>query len=85
MQVGSSSTDVRYPSWRELRGALHGPFRIVSVEALPLLLVPYAWPAFARHPRMFRVVCRLDGVLSRRRPFAWLGDHLMVVAERGYP
>jgi len=83
--VGSSFAEVRYPSWRQLRRALHGPFNIVSVQALPLLLVPYAWPVISAHPRMYRAVCRLDEVLAPRRPFAWLGDHLLVVAERGYP
>jgi len=83
--VGSSFAEVRYPSWRQLRRALHGPFSIVSVQALPLLLVPYAWPVISDHPRMYRAVCRLDEVLAPRRPFAWLGDHLLVVAERGYP
>jgi SAM-dependent methyltransferase len=79
--VGSGFADVRYPSWRELRRALNGSFRIVSVEALPLLLVPYAWPALAAHPRTYRTLCRLDEVLASRRPFTWLGDHLFVVAE----
>jgi 2-polyprenyl-3-methyl-5-hydroxy-6-metoxy-1,4-benzoquinol methylase len=83
--VGSSSAEVRYPSWRRLRRALLGPFSIVSVQALPLLLVPYAWPAIGSHPRLYSAVCRLDEVLASRRPFAWLGDHLLVVAERGYP
>jgi ubiquinone/menaquinone biosynthesis C-methylase UbiE len=83
--VGSSFTEVRYPSWRQLRRALHGPFSIVSVQALPLLLVPYVWPAISSHPRIYNAVCRLDEILAPRRPFAWLGDHLLVVAERGYP
>jgi SAM-dependent methyltransferase len=82
--VGSSFADVRYPSCRQLSRALQGPFRIVSVEALPLLLVPYAWPSIAGHPRMYRALCRLDRFLAPRRPFAWLGDHMLVVAERSY-
>lgn len=80
--VGSSFTDVRYPSWRQLRRALRARFRVVSVQALPLLLVPYAWPAFSRHHRLYKAVGRLDAILAPRRPFAWLGDHLVVVAER---
>jgi SAM-dependent methyltransferase len=80
--VGSSVAEVRYPSWLQLRRALRGRFRVVSVEALPLLLVPYAWPALSAHPRMYKAISRLDGMLAPRRPFAWLGDHLLVVAER---
>ena len=80
--VGTSSTEVRYPSWRQLRMAIDPRFRIVSVQALPLLLLPYAWPALASQPRLFKVLRRLDGALSPLRPFAWLGDHLLVVAER---
>ena len=80
--VGANSIKVSYPSWRRLRRALRPRFRVVSLEALPLVLLPYAWPAFSAHPRMYRTVTRLDQGLARRRPFAWLGDHLLVVAER---
>jgi hypothetical protein len=31
---------------------------------------------------LFATLARLDGILAPRRPFAWLGDHLLVVAER---
>jgi SAM-dependent methyltransferase len=80
--AGSSFAEVRYPSWRQLRSALHPSFRVLKVQALPLLLVPYAWPALAAHPHIYEAVSRLDGILAPRRPFAWLGDHLLVVAER---
>ena len=80
--VGVNSIEVRYPSWRSLRGALSPRFRVVSLQALPLLLLPYAWPAFSAHPRLYGVASGLDAILSRRRPFAWLGDHLLVVAQR---
>jgi SAM-dependent methyltransferase len=82
VSVGPTLVDVRYPSWRQLRRALQARFRVVSVQALPLLLVPYAWPAFATHPRAYRAACRWDAALSSRWPFTWLGDHLLVVAER---
>lgn len=80
--VGSSSAEVRYPSWLQLRRALRGRFRVVSVQALPLLLVPYAWPALSAHPRMYKAISSIDEMLAPHRPFAWLGDHLLVVAER---
>jgi ubiquinone/menaquinone biosynthesis C-methylase UbiE len=80
--VGSSFADVRYPSWRQLRRALRGRFRVVSMQALPLLLVPYAWPALSAHPLLYKTISRMDGMLAPHRPFSWLGDHLLVVAER---
>ena len=80
--VGAGAAEVRYPSWRRLSRALRPLFRVVSVQALPLLLVPYAWPALSRHRRLYGTVSRLDRVLAPHRPFAWLGDHLLVVAER---
>jgi SAM-dependent methyltransferase len=80
--VGSHIAYVRYPSWRQLSRALRPRFRVITVQALPLLLTPYAWPALSAHPRVFKTVSRLDHVLAPRRPFAWLGDHLLVVAER---
>jgi SAM-dependent methyltransferase len=80
--AGPNSFDVRYPSWRGLRRALNPRFRVVSVHALALLLLPYAWPAFSARPRVYQAVKGLDGILARRRPFAWFGDHLLVVAER---
>ena len=80
--VGSNIADVRYPSWRELSCALRPRFRVVTVQALPLLLLPYAWPAFSAHPHVYKAVSRLDRVIATRRPLAWLGDHLLVVAER---
>jgi SAM-dependent methyltransferase len=82
VSVGSTFVDVRYPSWRQLRRALQARFRVVSVQALPLLLVPHAWPAIAPHPRLYGAACRWDAALSSRWPFTWLGDHLLVVAER---
>jgi ubiquinone/menaquinone biosynthesis C-methylase UbiE len=80
--AGPNSIEVSYPSWRRLRLALGQGFRVVSLEALPLLLLPYAWPALSSHPRTYRTLRRLDQSLAHRRPFAWLGDHLLVVAER---
>ncbi len=80
--VGSNYAEVRYPSWRQLRNALHPSFRVLRVQALPLLLLPYAWPVLASHPRTYKALDWLDGILAPRRPFAWLGDHLLVVAER---
>jgi SAM-dependent methyltransferase len=80
--VGSSFAEVTYPSWRQLKRALRGRFRVLSVQALPLLLVPYAWPALSAHPGVYRAISRMDGMLAPHRPFSWLGDHLLVVAER---
>ena len=80
--VGANTLEVRYPSWRELRRALRPRFRVVGVQALPLLLLPYVWPAFSAHPHLYKTVSLLDRALAPRRPFAWLGDHLLVVAER---
>jgi SAM-dependent methyltransferase len=80
--VGTNFVDVRYPSWRQVRRALQDRFRVISLQALPLLLVPYAWPALAAHPRIYSATSRLDAALSPLPPFAWLGDHLLVVAER---
>jgi SAM-dependent methyltransferase len=80
--IGSSVAEVRYPSWRQLRRALRGRFRVVSVQALPLLLVPYAWRALAARPRWYKAISRVDGMLAPHRPLSWLGDHLLVVAER---
>jgi len=80
--VGEATTRVTYPSWPALRHALEPHFETLSVEALTLLLPPYAWPALAAHERTYRVLVRLDQAIAPRRPFAWLGDHLLVVAER---
>jgi SAM-dependent methyltransferase len=82
VRIGSAFSDVAYPSWRQLRRALHPGFRVVTVQALPLLLLPSAWPALAAHRRMYTALCRLDAILASKRPFSWLGDHLFVVAER---
>ena len=80
--LGSNFAEVRYPSWHKLSSALHRDFRVLSVRALPLLLLPYAWPSLAAHPRWSTALGRLDGLLATRRPFSRLGDHLLVVAER---
>ena len=80
--VGEASTHVTYPSWPALKRALDPHFQTLSVEALTLLLPPYAWRALAAHGRIYRGLARIDQVLAPRRPFAWLGDHLLVVAER---
>jgi SAM-dependent methyltransferase len=80
--VGSDTVEVRYPSWRELSRALRPRFRVVSLQALPLLLLPYAWPALSAHARVYKALRVMDQILAPRRPFALLGDHLLVVAER---
>ena len=80
--VGANTLEVRYPSSRELRRALRPRFRVITLQALPLLLLPYAWPAFSAHPHLYKAARGLDRVLAPRWPFAWLGDHLLVVAER---
>jgi len=80
--VGESTTEVTYPSWPQLKRALDPEFKALSVEALPLLLLPYAWPALATHGRTYGVLAHVDRVLAPRQPFAWLGDHLLVVAQR---
>ncbi len=80
--LGGASTEVTYPSWPALRRALNPNFQTLSLEALTLLLPPYAWSALAPHERTYRTLARVDQALAPRRPFAWLGDHLLVVAER---
>lgn len=80
--VGEASTEVTYPSWPQLKRALDPEFKAFNVEALTLLLLPYAWPALATHGRTYGALARVDQALAPRRPFAWLGDHLLVVAER---
>jgi SAM-dependent methyltransferase len=81
--MGSTSLEVSYPSWPELRRALKQQhFRVLRVEALLLLLLPYGWPVLAKHSGLYKTLARLDRALARHRPWAWLGDHLLVVAER---
>ncbi|MDQ6673807.1 MAG: methyltransferase domain-containing protein [Chloroflexota bacterium] len=58
--VGSTFAEVRYPSWHQLMSALHPSFRVLKVQALPLLLLPYAWPALAAHPWPVRMQFGLD-------------------------
>jgi hypothetical protein len=81
--MGSTSLEVSYPSWPVLRRALkQDHFRVLRVEALLLLLLPYAWPALAKHSGLYKTLAGLDRAFARHRPWAWLGDHLLVVAER---
>jgi SAM-dependent methyltransferase len=80
--VGDATTQVTYPSWPALKRSLAPHFKTLSVEALTFLLPPYAWPALASHSLAFGALARVDEVLAPRKPFALLGDHLLVVAER---
>ncbi len=82
VQVGAASVDVHYPSWPEMKGAVNAHFKVLRVEALLLLLLPYAWPRLAAHKRAFGALDRIDRALAPHRPWAWLGDHLLVIAER---
>ncbi len=82
VQVGTTSVDVQYPSWPDLKRALNAHFKVLHVEALLLLLLPYAWPRLAAHKRVFGALERIDRALAPHRPWAWLGDHLLVIAER---
>ncbi len=82
VHVGDTPVDVHYPSWPELKLAVNAHFKVVRVEALLLLLLPYAWPRLAGHNRVFAALDRIDRALAPHRPWAWLGDHLLVTAER---
>jgi SAM-dependent methyltransferase len=82
VQVGTTSVDVQYPSWPGLKRTVNAHFKVLRVEALLLLLLPYAWPRLAAHKSVFGALDRIDRALAPHRPWAWLGDHLLVIAER---
>jgi len=82
VQVGTASVDVRYPSWPVLKSTVNAQFKVLRVEALLLILLPYAWPRLAAHKSVFGALDRVDRALAPHRPWAWLGDHLLVIAER---
>lgn len=82
VDLGATSVEVRYPSWPSVRRALRPHFRILRVEALLFFLLPYQWRALRSHRWTLDTLARLDRLVDAHRPFAWGGDHVVVVAER---
>ncbi len=74
---------VWYPSPRRLRQEFAPHFRHLRTVGIGVLLPPsYLGHLVERWPRLFRALAGLDRRLGQGFPWAWLGDHYLVVLER---
>ena len=80
-RVGGHDFAVRYHRGRDLVRALSPGFRLVGRRGIGVFVPPSAAePWISRHPRLLRVLERLDGLVAR--PLALLGDHVLHEFER---
>jgi len=83
-RVGNGATvHVWYPSPWRLRREFASHFRHLKTVGIGVLLPPsYLSHLVERWPRLFETLAALDRRLGRWFPWAWLGDHYLVVFER---
>ena len=74
---------VYYPSLRQLCDSFAPCFRLRSVQGIGVAIPPsYLEPWVSRHPRFFRLLCRLEALLARSPVLRSTGDHVLLSFER---
>jgi hypothetical protein len=78
-----SAVVVRYLTLDSLRRAFAPTLHIEHHWGFPILLPPpYLVGLYCRHRRFWERVEALERVIRRLPPFAWMGDHLLIVMRR---
>jgi len=81
--IGGRSAHVWYPSGRKLCAVMKPEFRLARVMGLGVVLPPtYLQPAVVTRKRLFRLLCRLEGILNSAAVIRRFGDHILYDFER---
>jgi ubiquinone/menaquinone biosynthesis C-methylase UbiE len=74
--------NVRYPTFRRLR-ALFEPFALRSCTGIGIMVPPsYLEPWARKHPKLIRLLSRIDGLLCNLPVFRVIGDHMLLHFEK---
>jgi ubiquinone/menaquinone biosynthesis C-methylase UbiE len=75
---------VYYPTVRQIRRHFAPGFRLYSRTGIGVAVPPsYLEPWARRHPGIFRLLCRLEGLLATLPFFRSTGDHVLLCFENG--
>jgi SAM-dependent methyltransferase len=74
---------VQYPTVRELKRLFSPYFRIRSYTGVGVTVPPsYLEPWVRKHPKIFRLLCLVDEIVSSVPVFRTVGDHVLICFER---
>jgi ubiquinone/menaquinone biosynthesis C-methylase UbiE len=81
--LGNVQFTVYYPSIRKIRQSFAPEFRLYSCTGIGVTVPPSYLEAWARqHPRLFPVLCRLEGLFATLPILRSTGDHVLLCFER---
>jgi ubiquinone/menaquinone biosynthesis C-methylase UbiE len=82
-KVGEFVVDVYYPTLRQLQRSFSPSFVMHSCVGIGITVPPsYVEPWIQRFPTLLNIMRAIDKVLSCRRGFRVVGDHMLVSFER---
>lgn len=82
-RVGDHVFPVYYPVVSELRSAFGHDFRLISMTGVGVTVPPsYLEPWVMRHPRLLRLLDKVDNVVRMWPGVRTLGDHMLLHMER---
>ncbi len=82
-RVGEFVVDVYYPTLRQLQKSFSPAFVMRSCVGIGVTVPPsYLEPLIRKYPKLLPIMCAIDKVLSTRRGFRVLGDHMLIRFER---
>ncbi|WP_158944199.1 class I SAM-dependent methyltransferase [Granulicella sp. S190] len=82
-KVGEFVVEVYYPTIGQLRSSFSPTFSLRSFTGIGIAVPPsYVEPWMRRYPKLLSALTAIDKVLSTRRGFRILGDHMLIRFER---
>jgi hypothetical protein len=83
LKAGNCTTKIRYPGLREVRKLFSPSFIMRSCAGIGIAVPPsYLEPVFRKHPRVLRLLRRIDKEISHLPLLRTIGDHMLVCFER---
>jgi ubiquinone/menaquinone biosynthesis C-methylase UbiE len=83
VKIGDTQFAVYYPTIRQIRRSFAPYFRLYSCTGIGVAVPPsYLEGRIREHPVLFRVLCRLEGLLAALPLLRWTGDHVLLCFEK---
>ncbi len=82
-RVGDGTVRTWYPSIESIRQTFAPAFNMTRVTGLGVFLPPsYLASVVDKHPRLFRLLTRLERAMASTFPFSYIADHAIIEFER---